>query len=290
MIELNRVYNEDCIEGIRRIADESIDCVLTDPPYLYLKKQRLERPFDEQFLFSEFKRILKPTGFVVLFGRGTSFYRWNTILAELGFTFKEEIVWDKLQSTSPVMRMSRIHETISLHGMPKANINKCKVPYVEMKRYDIQGIFADIKRLNAALHSPESLKSIQTFLENDCYDAPDLKKSNNLSISTDIVSPKRCIRAMQSIKRGMNEKTIIKEVGNRRKTIHPTQKPVRLLERLLALTTKPDSIVLDPFSGSCSTEIACINTGRRYIGFEIDKEYYEAGVKRINEHQPQLAI
>ena len=90
----------------------------------------------------------------------------------------------------------------------------------------------------------------------------------------------------------MNEKSIIRELGNRYKAIHPTQKPVRLLERLLALTTHPGDVVLDPFAGSCSTAIACVNTDRKYIGFEIDKEYYDAGVKRLNEalSEPKLAM
>ena len=55
MIELNKIYNEDCIEGIKRIPDNSIDCILTDPPYLYLKKQRLDREFDEVDFFKECK-------------------------------------------------------------------------------------------------------------------------------------------------------------------------------------------------------------------------------------------
>ena len=50
-IELDKIYNEDCQEGIKRIPDASIDCILTDPPYLYLKGQKLERKFDEQTLF-----------------------------------------------------------------------------------------------------------------------------------------------------------------------------------------------------------------------------------------------
>ena len=72
---INKIYNEDCQEGIKRIPDASVDCILTDPPYLYLKGQKLERPFDERSLFLEFARVLKPNGFVVLFGRGTSFYQ-----------------------------------------------------------------------------------------------------------------------------------------------------------------------------------------------------------------------
>lgn len=61
MIELNKIYNEDCLEGMKRIPDGSVDCILTDPPYLYLKNQKLDRPFDELVFFSECKRVLKKT-------------------------------------------------------------------------------------------------------------------------------------------------------------------------------------------------------------------------------------
>lgn len=54
-----RLYNEDCIEGMKRIPDGSVDVVLTDPPYLYLKNQKLERQFDEQAFFEHVKRILQ---------------------------------------------------------------------------------------------------------------------------------------------------------------------------------------------------------------------------------------
>lgn len=334
MIELNRIYNEDCMQGIKRIPDASIDCILTDPPYLYLKKQKLDRPFDEQFLFSEFKRVLKPAGFVVLFGRGTSFYRWNTILAELGFKFKEEIVWDKAYTSSPLMPISRVHETIVIYTKKAGVINKVKVPYLEMKKHNIDSICQDIKRMRSMLNNTESLNAVLSFLEDNkldydlattdgfaaSYNRGSFKGSNRTSavmqcilngmnektiirsdfketkrsgegiVRRDASTGDRCTNVMQSVSYGMNEKSIIKQGRDHYKTIHPTQKPVRLLERLLALTTQPGSIVLDPFSGSCSTAIACINTGRKYIGFEIDKEYYEAGIKRINNYQPKLAI
>lgn len=95
---------------------------------------------------------------------------------------------------------------------------------------------------------------------------------------------------MKMIKKGQLEKSIISIPHDRYARIHPTQKPVRLLERLLALTTKPGDVVLDPFSGSCSTAVACINTNRKYIGFEIDKEYYDAGIHRINETLKDLKL
>ena len=333
-IELGKIYNEDCLEGIKRIPDASIDCILTDPPYLYLKNQKLERPFDELALFAEFKRVLKSAGFVVLFGRGTSFYRWNTILAELGFEFKEEFIWNKGHCTSPLMSVSRVHETVSIHTVGNGVLNKVKVPYIEMKKYDIPAIITDMKRVRVVLNNPKSLEAVLSFLENNSRDKSDEWNANNLSISSNITKEDRQVSAVRSIKNGMNEKTIIREdmivdatlkhrvgcdkrksgdrtcdtfqsisAGMNEKTIiketrdhytsiHPTQKPVRLIERLLALVSQPDDAVLDPFAGSCSTAIACVNTNRKFIGFEIDKEYYDAGVKRLNEalSEPKLAM
>lgn len=292
-MELNKIYNEDCQMGIKRIPDNSVDCILTDPPYLYLKNQKLDRPFDEQALFSEFKRVLKPTGFVVMFGRGTSFYRWNTILAELGFEFKEEIVWDKSYTSSPLMPLSRVHETIVIYTKNGGFINKVKVPYLEMKGHDIDGICQDIKRMRSILNNTTSLNNVLAYLEdNKKYLDKDVVDKYNVSRQPGVKQIDRAAAVVSSIENGMNEKSIIREPGNRYKAIHPTQKPVRLLERLLALTTQPGDVVLDPFSGSRSTAVACINTERKFIGFEIDSEYYEAGIKRLKEvfSEPKLAM
>ena len=374
-MELNRIYNEDCLEGMKRIPDASVDVILTDPPYLYLKNQKLDRPFDEEVFFSEVNRVLKKGGFVIMFGRGTSFYRWNTRLADLGFDFKEEIIWNKGYCTSPLMPINRVHETVSIHCNGKGKILKNKVPYLEMKKYDIASICTDIKRLCTAFHNPKSLKAVQDFLRNNIRDTSDSWRSNNLSISSEITKENRCVSVMrgiqdgmneksiirtdlnkitgdgitgasknkseksvtvmqavafgmneksiiredrqysdtftkygvtmdkrtigdkccdviQSISVGMNEKDIIKEARDHYTAIHPTQKPVRLLERLLNLVCRDNITVLDPFSGSGSTAVACINTNRNYIGFEIDKEYYDLSIKRINDikKEPKLAI
>ena len=115
ILERNKSYKGDCIELMKYLPDESVDVICTDPPYLYLKNQKLDRHFDETEYFNQVKRVLKKDGFIILFGRGTSFYRWNTILADLGFTFKEEIIWDKSYLTSPLMALSRVHETVSIH-------------------------------------------------------------------------------------------------------------------------------------------------------------------------------
>jgi len=282
-------HKGDALNLIKHVENESVDCVLTDPPYLYLKGQKLERDFDENLFFTECKRILKKNGFVVIFGRGTSFYRWNTILSDLGFFFKEEIIWNKSMGTSPLSKLCRIHETIAIYAKCNASINKVKIPYLEAKEYDIEKILVDVNRIKSTLGNPQSLQYLSDFLNGNRSDMELNTRFTKHKVTSDIrKSGAREVNTLASIQNGITEKSIIHIVREHYNTIHPTQKPIRLLERLLALTTKEGDLVLDPFSGSCSTGIACINTSRRFIGYEIDEEYYNKAVERIKKIEPRL--
>ena len=340
-----QLYNTDNLEVMANLPDESIDVVCIDPPYLYLKNQKLERPFDETKFFTECKRLLTKKGFIVLFGRGTSFYRWNTILEGLGFVFKEEVIWDKSYVSSPLMPMSRIHETVSIFTKKEGVINKVKIPYLEMKGHDIDSIVTDIKRLKTTFKNTKSLNAVLEFLENnkiptetpirtDRYNCETFTKYNTIA-TQDKQTGDRCVNVMQSIQfglneksiirnyedktferkhkttadktkeldrctavvqameYGLNEKTIIKQVRDHYKTIHPTQKPVRLLERLLALVIPKDKplneiVVADFFAGSMSCMEAVYNMGMKGIATEIDEEYFKKGKQRIMQLQPKL--
>lgn len=282
-IYLNKIYNEDCLEGMKRIPDGSVDCILTDPPYLYLKNQKLDRPFDELVFFSECKRVMKKDGFIVLFGRGTSFYRWNCILADMGFTFKEEIIWDKINTTSPLLPLSRKHETISIHSIGRKTILRSKVPYEEIRINDDSKVVGDAKRIISYIKSND-IDKIKEEIDNGLVYNKKKSHKTHVSAQTGFFSSDRAIACIDSIKNGCNERDIISLLRDHYSAIHPTQKPVRLIERLLAIISCEGDIILDPFSGSASTAIACINTKRNYIGFEIDKEYYELSVKKIQSY------
>ncbi len=291
------LHHTDNLKIMSTLPDESIDIICIDPPYLYLKNQKLERAFDEHKFFSECKRLLTKDGFIVMFGRGTSFYRWNTILDELGFTFKEEIVWNKSHCTSPLMNLSRVHETVSILTKGKGTINKVKVPYLEMKGHDVDSVIADVKRMRSILKNPKSLEAVQVFLENNNLYTAD-EKVTSTTISGGIVKVQDRSAAVMSIMNdGLNEKSIIKQVRDHYFAIHPTQKPVRLLERLLNLVLpkgKEEITVADFFAGSMSTMEAVINlqadnpdisfTG---IATEIDLEYFSNGKARINNLKTQ---
>ncbi len=288
MIEL---YNEDNKDLMSRLPNESIDVICIDPPYLYLKNQKLERPFDEKLFFSESKRLLTTNGFIVMFGRGESFYRWNTILSDLKFTFKEEIIWDKLYTSSPMMALSRKHESISIFSKGNGSINKVKVSYEESRAFDYDSVINDLKKVKTVLSNKSTLDAVEDYLTKG-----QLTYDGDYVSSTTITNGKRRINrvvaVINAMEVGMNEKSIIKQTRDHYSSIHPTQKPVRLLERLLALVIpdkpKEEIVVADFFGGSFSTMEAVFNMGINGISCEIDKEYFEAGKQRIESLQPNL--
>ncbi len=101
------------------LFSESVEAVITDPPYLYLK-HKLDVPFDEDIVFENWYRLLKNNSMIAFFGRGDAFYRWNLMLDELGFMFKEHAVTkgtqsgDKQGASNFLCNYLRVHEDICL--------------------------------------------------------------------------------------------------------------------------------------------------------------------------------
>jgi site-specific DNA-methyltransferase (adenine-specific) len=235
MIEFNRGYNEDCLQLLKRIPANCLDIICIDPPYLYLKGQKLERPFDEQKFFSECKRVLTKGGFIICFGRGDSFYRWNTIMANLGLDFKEEIIWNKLQISSPMNALSRIHETISIRSAG-GSINKCKVDFFEAHRNAPQKINETLYRLSTVFGNRHTFDLLKRYYETGEKDTGDVKsRKHNATLQTDIAKPNRTLHFAIALEEGIRERSIIDVTRDHYSAIHPTQKPVRLLERLISL-------------------------------------------------------
>lgn len=284
MIHPNTLHLGDCLQIMAQLPDNSVDCVVTDPPYKYLKNQKLETDFDEALLFSQLKRVLKKDSMLAIFGRGVSFYRWCTMLNDLGFEFKEEIVWDKRHVSSPVTAIGRVHELCAVFSLGNGKIQKNKIPYTEVRESDFVALEQDIKRIKSALNNTKELDLLLEFVATKkisyIYDR-NFKHTATFAGTAKAGSRVQC--TLNSIVNGITEKSIISIHPEIQDYKHPTQKPIRLLERLLALLSSENDLILDPFLGSGTTALACINTNRRFIGCEIDTEYYEIAKGRIEK-------
>ena len=208
------------------------------------------------------------------------------MLAERGLIFKEEVIWDKVRPSSPLHPLKRRHETISIFAKKKGIIINSKVPYIEKKEFDIQGIMQDIKRIRTVLKNPKELNEALSYLEsNSLAYNEEVKSAANDTTQHSVVNrasrPAECLKQMRQ---GMCEASIISILPMQYKRIHPTEKPVRLIERLLQLVARK-GVVFDPFSGSGSCRVACHNLGLDFIGCEIDEEYFRLSDERYRTLQ-----
>lgn len=295
------LFNDDNIKVMATLPDESIDVICIDPPYLYLKKQKLERVFDEPKFFAECKRLLTKNGFIVMFGRGTSFYRWNTILDVLGFTFKEEIIWDKLRNTSPCHSLSRKHETIAIYSKGKGAINCVRVPFLEMNEHNPKKILETINRIKTTFGNRETFKQLEEYYKSGNVIRSKATEGFGHTRSKDsLVSVNRTVQFAKTLEEGHIEQSIIQCSSDHFNRIHPTQKPVRLLVRLLELVIplkKKKIVIADWFAGSFSCGEATIELQKKYqeiefecILTEIDEEYFNDGKTRIEKLTNQTKL
>ena len=196
--------------------------------------------------------------------------------------FKEEIVWDKVKNTSPLNQLMRYHETVSILSKD-GTLNVTYVPYVEKRIINFDRAIKDINKIANVLGNTERIETLKEFIESGRKNNFLGERAHGFNVSESGLKKyeDRDCGILRAIQYGMREGSIIRVKRDKHSDIiHPTQKPVRLMERLLALTTKQGDLVLDPFCGSCPVGIACVNMDRDFIGWEIDEEYYNGGLGR----------
>jgi site-specific DNA-methyltransferase (adenine-specific) len=244
MLPINKIYNMDCLEGMKLIPDNSIDLVVTDPPYKIVqggcsnkavtinacggilnkhdgdntelvKKGKIFNHNEIQFneWLPEIYRVLKDNSHCYIMINGRNLAELQMEAEKVGFRFHNIIAWDKGNATP----------------------NKWYMQRLEFILFMFKG---------------------------------EAKKINNMGTTTLLQVP--------NIKRGTK--------------LHPTEKPVDLMKILIENSSKKNDIVLEPFAGCGSTLLACKETGRNFIGFELDKHYHSIAEKRLLNYQEQLKI
>lgn len=282
-----KIHKGDSAELLTKVESSSVDAIVTDPPYLYLK-HKFDVPFDEDKVFSEWHRVLKDNGMLVVFGRGLPLYRWSIKLDELGFKFREEVVWAKTNSSTPFTPIQRKHEMMVVFTKGDGNVKKIRIAPTTIPPEQIKWdrLFKSINTIKNSLNDPYTLKVINHYLESgeSTYDKAVNNADNVITVNNADGYTRKNPKLSNFITtiEGYLASTVI-EVGHAKNKLHPTEKPVRLMEIIVELVTDEGNVVLDSFMGSGSTGVASLNKNRQFIGIELDEGYFNTAKKRLEE-------
>tara|TARA_R100000231_G_scaffold29289_1_gene26020 strand:+ start:30 stop:806 length:777 start_codon:yes stop_codon:yes gene_type:complete len=257
-MDINKIYNGDCFEVMKDIKEKSIDAIITDPPY-GTTQCNWDNVLPFKPMWEQLHRIIKVNGVICLFS-GEPFTS-NLIVSNIN-NFKYRLTWDKRQGGG--------------------FLNSKKRP---LTRVEDICIFSSVK-LGNSTYNPQLIdkhpSNIRQIGKRKPSDVTTYGKHNS-KLSKDYNNTKSHPTDLISISRQQAECNVINRV-------HPTQKPVALMEYLIRTYTNENETVLDFTMGSGTTCIACKNTNRNYIGIEKDEKYFEIASKRINSHQQQLSL
>lgn len=325
-MELNTIYNMDCIEWMKLIPDGSIDAIITDPPYWTTAcKWDTVIPFD--LMWEQLKRIIKPNGAIVLFGSEpfSSFLRTSNI-----DMYRYDWIWEKEQWTNQFLakvQPMKKHEIMSVFYLDEAEVKWRSILFQEIRDYFnnekgrlnlTNSIIKNIlwnwmwwhyftKWTQWTLPTEENYKKLQStwwfnieyevlrnkyeILSERCrlpYNPQFEQVERKTSIRDknwwkDKITWIKLKETFYDNKWLKYPTTILKFNRELQWRFHPTQKPVWLIEYLIKTYTNEWETVLDFTMGSWTTAIACINTNRNYIWFELDENYWNIANKRIQD-------
>lgn len=250
----------DCLELMRDIPTGGVDMILADLPYGTTKcKWDQIIPFDK--LWEQYNRIIKSNGAIVLFG--TEPFTSQLVGSNLK-GYREHLTWIKHRpsnfANAKYMHM-KYTEDIIVFGYHKPTFNRQMMRRTSPRIRELQ------KNGWVKKTTSESNVSFKSF-------------KGNGEIDSKIYSP--------NFKNPSDYLEFPAVVNNsKEKTDHPTQKPIKLLKYLIKTYTNPGELVLDNCMGSGSTGVSCVETGRNFIGMELDQHYFEVSQQRIKRAQEE---
>lgn len=240
------LINGDCFEQLNSIPAKSVNLIIADLPY-GTTKNKWDSLLDLEELWKHYKRILKDDGKVLMFCRGLFTAQ---IMMSNPKWFKYKLVWKKQHPSN----------FLNAKYVPLNDYEDICVFYRKTGTYNPQ------MTIGVANHSSKKGvgEDISKNYNNNNYNNgfKILNNTSNLHYPTDVLVFKK---------------------PHPSKALHPTQKPVELLEYLIKTYSNPDDLILDPTMGSGSTGVACKKSDRRFFGIERDKKYYKIATKRIYE-------
>ena len=250
-----QIKQGDCLELMKEIPDESIDMILCDLPYGTTKnKWDSVLPFDK--MWEQYDRIIKENGCIALFADGMFM---SDLMQSNKKLWRYNLVWDK----------ELISGFLNANRMPLRSHEEICIFYKKLPTYNPQFTEGEPLHGMGTKFSQEKNKN-NNYGNFDSCNNPSAKRTGDTK-----KYPKSIVKFPRPASCVM---------------IHPTQKPVELLEWLIKTYTNENDLVLDNCMGSGSTGVACINTGRNFIGYELDEHYFQIAKERLEQHECKTNI
>ena len=324
-MEIDNIYNMDCLEGMKQIPDGTIDAVICDLPYGTMKGivnapgwGNCSCEWDEIIptdkLFAEYARILRRNGVAVLFSMEPYTSHLRQYKGQPWMEFCYPMIWRKdsagnalMSKTAPVSVFEdisvfkRTHDIDENMTHPLRDYSRKLISFVGKSASEIMDDFRtwDIATPTRVAHflQPDGLQfrlctkeTYDILIERYGINKMDgYREYEDLKVERDKYNDegKRIFNLPEGQAQMLNVLDFKKDP---REALHPTQKPVALIRRLVLTYTNEGDTVLDNCMGSGTTAIACIKERRHFIGFELSKEYFDKAVRRIKAEQAQLTL
>ncbi|OGH40689.1 MAG: DNA methylase [Candidatus Levybacteria bacterium RIFCSPLOWO2_01_FULL_37_26] len=298
-LPVNQIICGDALEELKKLPSHSVDLIIADPPYWKVVNEKWDYKWrtENDYIYwckqwvQELARVIKKTGSFYLFG----YFR---ILAYLipeiereNFSLRQQIIINKGiktisgRATKNYKMFPNVTESILFF----AYNNQPEIKKFLLERQKEKGLSA--KEINDAMEVKSNgggLWSLYTG-ENILAQIPTREQWEKLQKILDFKKPYSEVNFVFNAQMGFtdvwDDLDFYKE-----KRYHPTQKPVRLIERLIIASSNESMIILDPFIGAGSTAIACVNLNRNYIGIDVDEKYVKVSEQRIKEAQNTLSL
>jgi site-specific DNA-methyltransferase (adenine-specific) len=244
----------DCLEVMKTIESGSIDAIICDLPY-GTTQNKWDSVIPLDLMWSEYERLIKNNGAIVLFS--DSIFTAKLMLSNEKL-FRYELVWDKITASG----------FLNANRMPMRRHENILLFYKKLPTYNKQ-----MKLRSKNVHSvgnKENYTKNQGKVERSNYGEIKNKKKDEIK-DFNLKNPDSILEFTKGNNRG------------KYKRLHPTQKPIELLEWLVKTYTNEGDIVLDNTMGSGTTMLACKNLNRNGIGIEKDEDYFKIAEERINK-------
>ena len=310
-LELDQIYNLDCLEGMKHIPDGSIDAIICDLPYGTMKGivnapgwGNCSCEWDEiiptEPLFAEYERVLRMNGVAVLFSQEPYTSHLRTF-NHPNLEFLYPLIWKKNSAGNALMSKvapASVFEDINVFA----------------KKYDTNGIhplrdyFAKVMEFvgktkreiidevgQRADHVFRGDSTQFALCTEETYDALieqyHIDQMQGFMRYDELQKINRKFERTFNLPEGKAQLVNVLEFDkDPREALHPTQKPLALIQRLVLTYSNEGDTILDNCMGSGTTAVACIKEKRHFIGFELNKDYWNKACRRIDAERRQLSL